>query len=409
MDQIVIHQARWVVPVTSPVIEQGAVAVAGDRILAVGKANSLCREYAGRCYDHGEGAILPGLVNAHIHLEFSALKGQIKPQPNLGSWLEQAMAGFAGLPALDLEQGVLRSLEELKATGTILVGEVSNTGQSLPLLQASSLEFQFFYECLGFDLLSAGPLEEDFSFFLGLPVNKFSNINAAAHAPYSVAANLFQRIAAWNRQHDRLNTVHLAESQEELLFCQQGDGFFKDLLIRRGRWREEFSPPGCSPVAYLDNLGFLDNPTLAVHGIWLTQADREILRRCSTWVVLCPRSNLFTGAGFPPLPELAQAGINLCLGTDSLASNHDLNLFKEMLTLHQHYPDFPLADLLALATWQGAQALGRGRDLGSLEPGKKAALLFVPGESEEGFSLELLEAGAEGKIFWLHEKVSSLV
>ncbi|HAY21080.1 MAG TPA: hypothetical protein DCY27_02720 [Desulfobacterales bacterium] len=399
---IIIHQARWIVPVTGPVIEAGAVAIADGRIRAVGPAADLRRQPWDTWEDHGDGAIMPALVNAHTHLELTALRGRIAAQERWQDWLSAALAEMATLTLEDLQAGAAAGIAELRRFGTGLVAEISNTGLSLPALAKSGLEFCYFFECLGFDLTGAGPLETDFPIFAAPEALTLTNFSAAAHASYSVSSPLCQRIAAWNRGHGRLSAVHLAESREEERFLQTGDGFFRSLLMLRGRWRPDFQPPGVSPAHYLDSLGFFAGPALAAHGVWLDAADRKLLARRGARVVLCPRSNLFTGTGFPNLTALEADGVRLALGTDSLASNHDLNLFRELEVLREQFPAVPPGRLVRLATLNGAAALGREADLGSLEPGKQAALLLVPVDAGAGdFWDALLAAGAMGEVRWL--------
>ncbi|MGQ9921928.1 MAG: amidohydrolase family protein, partial [Desulfobacca sp.] len=226
-------------------------------------------------------------------------------------------------------------------------------------------------------------------------------VSAAAHAPYSVAAPLFQRLAAWNRTKQRPGSVHLGESPEELRFLQQGDGPLRELLKARGRWYAAYRPPGSSPAVYLEQLGFWQGANLAVHGVWLTEADRAILARRGVFLALCPRSNRHTGVGLPDVAALHRAGVRLTLGTDSLASSPDFNLFKDIELLSQHCPEIPLSAYLTMATWWGAHALGRQQELGSLSPGKRAALLWLPLPVAAPLWPGLLEAGVQGQIYWL--------
>ncbi len=405
---ITIHRATWVLPITGPVIAAGAVAVADGRIIAVGPfpavkeaCQALAQGRAWCCHDHGEGAILPALVNTHVHLEFTALAGSIPPQANLPSWLRAAMAGRAALSPEAVAAGIQQGLAELRRYGTGLVGEVSNTGDSLPWLVASDVAFHYFSECLGFDLLQSGPLEADFP-FLGKPATEVWPVSAAAHAPYSVSAPLYQRLAAWNRARGRPHAVHLAECPEEIEFLQQGSGPFRELLRARGRWYDGFQPPSCGPAHYLEQLGFWQHPSLAVHGVCLSPAERELLARRGVFLALCPRSNRQTGVGLPDLPALRAAGVKLTLGTDSRASTPDLNLFQEMQLLHEAFPAVPPAELLAMATWHGAQALGRQQEFGSVQPGARATLLFVPIPAGTELWSGLLAAGAQGEIYWLN-------
>jgi cytosine/adenosine deaminase-related metal-dependent hydrolase len=400
MGEMTAHLARWVLPVSGPPIEHGAVVTANGRVEQVGGAAQVLAGFSGSVQEHGEGAILPGLVNCHTHLEFSALESVIPPQERWEDWLAAALQAYGGLSPEEVEAGIARGIAALYDSGTILAGEVSNTGRSRPQLAGGPLKFHLFYECLGFDLQEVEALEAEFP-FLADGAGRSPDISAGAHAPYSVSPALFKAIARWNRARGRMQAVHLAESLEEERFLAGGGGFFRKLLQARGRWTPDYKPPGLSPAAYLDSLGFWGPDTLAVHGVWLTPAEMELLARRRTWLILCPRANRYTGSGLPQVEEMFQAGVALALGTDSLAGNWDLNLFGEMLWLRQGFPRVPGGRWLELGTWNGARALGREKDFGSLTPGKRAALGFVPLRGRGDFWTELYAAGAAGQWRWI--------
>jgi cytosine/adenosine deaminase-related metal-dependent hydrolase len=377
------------------------VVVGGDRIAAVGPAAEVLTGFRGLICHHGDGAILPGLVNCHVHLEFSALAGKVPPQARWEDWLEAALTAYGVLSPAEVEAGIGCGIDALRQSGAALVGEITNTGASWPLLTTGPLAYHLFYECLGFDLVSPFDLPEKFPWFGRPEVEAAAWVSAAAHAPYSVSAALFRAVAAWNTARRGPQTVHLAESRAEIDFLARGNGFFEGLLKRRGRWVPDFQPPGEDAAAYLDSLGFLGPRTLAVHGTRLSPADCGRLAGTGSWLALCPRANRYTGAGAPPVADLLEAGVKLCLGTDSLAGNWDLNLFGEMLWLHENFPAWPGDLWLRLGTLNGALALGRDHEFGSLNPGKQAALGFIPLKGGRDFWGELFAQGAAGKWRWL--------
>lgn len=398
---MIAHTADWVLAVSQPPIRDGAVLIKGDRIHAVGPARAVLAGFDGLICAHGAGAILPGLVNCHVHLEFAALAGKVPPQERWEDWLEKTLAAQAALSSGEAAAAVGGAIAALHHHGTILVGEVTNTGLSLPDLQQSPLAYHLFYECLGFNLAGEIDLEKVFPFLAAPAAAAGGKISAGVHAPYSVSPALFHAVHNRNTANVSPQTVHLAECRAEVDFLIQGNGVFQELLQRRGRWVADFKPPAMTPAAYLHHLDFLGPRTLAVHGTWLTVSDCLLLAATGTWLVLCPRANRYTGAGTPPVLELLAAGVDLALGTDSLAGNWDSNLFGELLWLRNNFPSYPGEIWLRMATLNGAKALGRDQDLGSLAPGKIAALGFVPLPPGEDLWAGLFAAGAAGRFRWL--------
>jgi cytosine/adenosine deaminase-related metal-dependent hydrolase len=172
-------------------------------------------------------------------------------------------------------------------------------------------------------------------------------------------------------------SVHLGESADEVQFLRDGSGAWRALLETVGSWTPDWTVPSCDPVAYLDRLGIVSRNLLAVHGVHLTDGALTRLAAAGATLAACPRSNQWTGAGVPPIARFYEAGVKVAVGTDSLASVPNLNLFEELAEMRRLAPCVPAAALLRSATLVGAEALGFGGDLGSLDAGKQARLLAV--------------------------------
>jgi cytosine/adenosine deaminase-related metal-dependent hydrolase len=177
-------------------------------------------------------------------------------------------------------------------------------------------------------------------------------------------------------------SVHLGESPEEVELLEQGSGAWRSMLEAIGMWRDDWQVPRCGPVQFLERHGVIDRRTLVVHGVQFDDAALMRLRELGATLVTCPRSNRWVGVGYPPIDRFFASGVPIAIGTDSLASVEDLNLFSELQTMRRLAPAVPARALLASATINGARALGLEHELGSLTPGKAAPVLAVeiPGD-----------------------------
>jgi cytosine/adenosine deaminase-related metal-dependent hydrolase len=379
---VIRYHAAWIVPISEPPIRDGWIAVEHGRVAAIGRHAAATVQDDVREVDLGSTVVLPGLVNAHTHLELSYLRENVPPSSSFVSWIRAVMAARRRQPdpgAPEIAAAITDAIGEAVAAGTALVGDISNTLATFAPLAASPLGGVVFYELIKFNpsdpdaFVEAARRQID-----ALPATDRLRASLAAHAPYSVAPLVFRAIRrAVDRDPFAPCSVHLAESVEEVEFIETGGGPWRALLDEVGSWNASWVPPAVSPVQFLDDSGFLDDRVLAVHGVQMTGADLDRLRARDVTLVTCPRSNGHTGAGAPPLTDFYASGVRVAIGTDSLASAPDLNVFAELATVHALAPDVPAAALLESATRQGARALGFDGDYGTIEPGRLARLLVV--------------------------------
>jgi cytosine/adenosine deaminase-related metal-dependent hydrolase len=283
--------------------------------------------------------------------------------------------------------GVDDGINEAVACGTAVVGDISNTLVTCGPLIRSALAGVVFYELIRFRAESAATAVEEARARIASISSDDVRASLAAHAPYSVSPAMLKAIAGecdeagssageHGNSHATPFSVHLSESAEEVEFIQSASGPWRTFLEDMGSWDSSFAAPAVSPVEYLDHLGVLGPHTLAVHGVQMSSADLATLARRGSTLVTCPRSNVRTGAGVPPIGRFYESGVRVAVGTDSLASTPDLNVFSELAAMRALAPEVPAASLLESATRNGAVALGFD-DFGSIATGQRARLLAV--------------------------------
>jgi len=393
-----IFYAKYILPITSEMVEDGAIVIDGNRIIDFGAREEIDSKFKDveRKINLKNALIMPGFVNAHTHLELSGVK--IKEVSDFKDWLYQIIkqrkklfnvSGIAGkikfiktFAERKWKRTVKRRIEEMINSGTIAIGDVSNTGKLITMLLRVPMKIQIFIELISF-------IEERGVEFFNVLKDLVHNVNEVVkkhnlqrefkislspHAPYSVSETLFKLIKNFNG--DSKTSVHLAEVIDEVEFIKNGSGFFRSFLIERNGFDYSWKPPGVSPVKYLDQIGFLDKNILAVHCVNVDDEDIEILSKRNVSICTCPRSNFFLKVGKAPVRKFLDNNINVCLGTDSIASNRDLNILNELKFAREFYKDVSNEELIKIATLNGAKALGFDDICGSIERGKDADLIY---------------------------------
>jgi cytosine/adenosine deaminase-related metal-dependent hydrolase len=366
-------------------VEDGAVAVWGDRIVAVGPWSELKDTWPGPVTDLGEVILLPGLVNAHCHLDYTGLAGQLAPPRAFPDWIKAILAAKNTWTAADFQRSWLDGAAQLLASGTTTVANIESIPEGLAERRASTpLRVYSFWEMTGVkNRRPAAEITNEAEQLLTRLPPAPGGVGLSPHAPYSTLPELLASAAEIGRQRNWWLTTHVAESEAEFEMFMYRRGAMFDWL---GRERPMSDCGVGSPVQHLARHGLISPRFLAVHANYLWHGDAALLAARGASVVHCPQSHSYFGHRHFPREQLEAIGVNVCLGTDSLASTRcrhtepaTLSLFDEMRSFVARDAGLDPAGILARATINGARALGLQGQAGELSPGAWADLIAVRG------------------------------
>ena len=382
--QLVALRARVILPVSQPAIEDGAVFISRGRIVAVGRWRDLRRKAPAQTRDLGEVILLPGLVNAHCHLDYTDMAGAIPPPKSFLDWIEAIIALKAGWGYADFAQSWLHGAKQLLRSGCTTVADIEAVPELLPeVWTATPLRVLSFLELISVRRRTrpATLVRQAVQKIRSLLPGR-SQAALSPHALYTTNPELLKLARRTSRRAGWPLTMHVAESGPEFgMFCH-GRGAMFDWLRKNGR---DMTDCGArSPVQQLAHLKLLDPRFLAVHVNHLAPGDAKLLARARAHVVHCPRSHAFFRHAPFPFAELHDAGVNLCLGTDSLASigkdgrrKPELDLFAELRAFAAQQPGFSPEEFLDLVTRNSAAALGLRGKVGEITRRAHADLLVL--------------------------------
>jgi aminodeoxyfutalosine deaminase len=376
--------------------ENGAVVVAGTEVLAVGDFKKIKRDFSINNFDVvdlGDGLIVPGWVNAHTHLEFSDIQEPLGfPGIKFTDWIrkivEQRFQSNSSEPDTDSASkkslAIKRGLVESRQAGTQAIGEIATSPLDINDYTGadSRIVTRCFFEQLGRDPLNYPNQASELTSFLSQNHRMFYP-GASPHAPYSVSAPLFQQIQTISQSAATPVAMHIAETLEERELLEKASGDFVDLLTEFGIWNPHDFTGQLNILGILHELSKAEH-ALIVHGNYLNEMELDFIASHpkSMSIAFCPRTHRYFKHAHYPLQKMLDRKINICLGTDSRASNPDLDIFKEAQEVASSFPNLPPVEILKMATVNGRQALGLPSSIGTISANQSASLNFItPSES----------------------------
>ncbi len=385
-----ILRARVVVTMDGPLTENGAVAISGNRIDEVGRFPEIAARHSGeQVVDLGEQALLPGLINAHCHLDYTCLRGKIPWQRSFADWIRAINAAKEKLGPEDYVASINRGFAEAKRFGTTTIANLTAFPDLISQVQ-SPIRTWWFGELI--DVRTPERADE----MVNLAVEWLKSAEhwgLAPHAPFTASVNLYRRceeIAGAKK--NVLLTTHLAESLEEMSMFRNGSGPLYELIKQTGRDLSDCNRHGTPLEKFVGATGRRALPWIVAHLNELTASDFDLMAGLATKfsIVHCPRSHGYFGHSPFQFERLRSLGFNVCLGTDSLASNDNLSLFAEMRQFRQNFPAVSPEKILSMVTANSAEVLRQEDVLGKIRPGFYADLIAVPCARPTNVSEEIL-------------------
>jgi len=378
-------RARVVVPVSQPPIDNGAVLLSRGRIKAVGSWRELSKLPHSSVHELEDQILLPGLINAHCHLDYTAMAGLFDPPRRFTDWIKLITTTKATWSDEEFAVSWQRGAEMLLRTGTTTVGDVEALPALLPgAWDQTPLRVFSFLEMTGIRSRRrpATVLNEAMAHALHLK-HRRCKVWLSPHAPYSTQPELLRLASAEARRRRWRVTTHVAESDQEFEMFMHAGGEMHDWLVRNERDNSDCGRG--SPVQHMAQCGALTSSLLAIHVNYLAPGDAELLGKHGAHVVHCPRSHAYFRHQAFPFEALLGNKVNICLATDSLASVTrsgrrplELNLFEEMGEFARRFPVVSPEVVLSMVTVHAAKALGHSGKLGELSPGAHADLISIP-------------------------------